>query len=438
MIDRSLSKKNKSTVEVPPSESSSEPEPLSLVERSPQRWVLVGGGIVLGIGIGLAVAFGGTRWFNNSSSPPVQQAIQPTLSVTTAPVESSTVPGRLSATGTVTASNLLPVLPQATGLQVRQVLVDEGQTVQAGQTLAVLDDSVLQTQLQQAQAQLNAAQSVVRQKQAVLNQQRANLAQAQRELQRYQFLANQGAIARQELDTRTTAVETAAQTVAVAQADIANAQAAVQSNQAQIRTLQTQLGQTLVKAPASGVIAQKNAEVGDVTSNQQLFSIIRNDALELQVKVPETQLPQVQVGAPVLITSHADSRIHLSGKVREISPLVDPQTRQATVKIALPSSPLLRPGMFVQAAIASGTTQGLTVPFQAVIPQSEGQATVYVLDNNNIAHARTVETGATIGADNPDTARVAIQSGLQAGDCVVVTGAGYLKDGDKVAVVPPS
>ena len=232
-------------------------------------------------------------------------------------------------------------------------------------------------------------------------------------------------IARQELDTRTTAVETAAQTVAVAQADIANAQAEVQSNQAQIRTLQTQLGQTLVKATASGVIAQKNAEVGDVTSNQQLFSIIRNDALELQV------------GAPVLITSHA-ARIHLSGNLREISPLVDPQTRQATVKIALLSSPLLRPGMFVQAAIASGTTQGLTVPFQAVIPQSKGQATVYVLDNNNIAHARTVETGATIGADNPDTARVTIQSGLQAGDHVVVTGAGYLKDGDKVAIVQPS
>ena len=164
--------------------------------------------------------------------------------------------------------------------------------------------------------------------------------------------------------------------------------------------------------------------MGDVTSNQQLFSIIRNDALELQV------------GAPVLITSHADSRIHLSGNLREISPLVDPQTRQATVKIALLSSPLLRPGMFVQAAIASGTTQGLTVPFQAVIPQSKGQATVYVLDNNNIAHARTVETGATIGA--ADTARVTIQSGLQAGDHVVVTGAGYLKDGDKVAIVQPS
>jgi RND family efflux transporter MFP subunit len=394
---------------------------------------------LIGIGIGVAISFGGTRLMSSKGTPkaaPVK-APPPSLSVTVAPVETSSVNSTLDSTGTIAAFDLLPVLPQATGLQVRQVLASEGQTLQVGQVLAVLDDSVLQTQLQQARAQLESAKAVVRQKQAAFNQQRATLAQTERELKRYQYLSAQGAISRQDLETRSTAVETARESLGVAQANIGSAEADLRNFQAQIDKLQTQIAQTVVRAPASGIVAEKFAAVGDVTSNQKLFTLIRNGVLELQVKIPETQLPQVRIGAPVLVTSNADSRIRLQGTVRDIMPTVDQQTRQGMVKIDLPSSPLLRSGMFVRAAISSGTAKGLTVPVKAVLPQSEGKAIVYTVDGNNVVHAQTVAEGTTMGGENPnsDTAKIEVKSGLKLGDRIVVAGAGYLKDGDKVQVV---
>jgi HlyD family secretion protein len=111
------------------------------------------------------------------------------------------------------------------------------------------------------------------------------------------------------------------------------------------------------------------ARRGDVTSNSnKLFSIIANGELELHVKVPETQLPVVKIGASVDVTSDADSRIQLTGTVREISPLLDADSRQATVKVSLPGSDLLRSGMFLRAALTTSTTEGLTVPAKAVYP----------------------------------------------------------------------
>jgi HlyD family secretion protein len=115
--------------------------------------------------------------------------------------------------------------------------------------------------------------------------------------------------------------------------------------------------------------------------------------------------------------------------------MIDPQTRQATVRIDLPESDLLRPGMFLQAAITSQVVPGLTVPAKAVLPQASGSALVYVLAADNTVRAQTVELGARQNTDNPAQARVEIKRGLQAGDRVVVAGAGYLKDGDRVEVV---
>lgn len=424
--------------DIAPDEFDDLDHPPNFIKGSRRGWLTP---TLIGIGIGVVITLGGMSIMSSGGSkkatPAKTTTPPPSMSVTVAPVATSSVGSTLDATGTVAAFDLLPVLPQATGLQVRQVVASEGQTVQVGQVMAVLDDSVLQTQLQQAKAQLESAKAVVRQKQAAFNQQRATLAQAEREFKRYQYLADRGAISRQDLETRSTAVETARESLGVAQANIGSAQADARNNQAQIQKLQTQIAQTVVKAPASGVVAEKFTAVGDVTSNQKLFTLIRNGVLELQVKIPETQLPQVRIGAPVLITSNADSRIRLAGTVREIMPMVDQQTRQATVKITMPSTPLLHSGMFVRAAISTGTTQGLTVPAKAVLPQSEGKAITYVLDSSNVVHAQPVVTGATSGGENPnsDTARIEIKNGLKLGDRVVVAGAGYLKDGDRVQVI---
>ncbi|TAF31085.1 MAG: efflux RND transporter periplasmic adaptor subunit [Oscillatoriales cyanobacterium] len=525
-------------LEVPDEQSEVwEPEEPEVGPSKGIRWPA----LLAGVGIGVAATLAGVHLVSGKKAPPAvtapavaQQATAQT--VTVAPVESAEVAQTLEATGTVAPYDLLPVLPQANGLQIKQVLVKEGDAVEKGQVMAVLDDSVLRSQIaaaaakvqsadstvEQAEAQVQQAQSAqqeaqagvaqaqagvekaiadaaqsktgVGQAEAGVNQAKAGveqakagiasaqakLAQAQREVSRTQNLAAQGVISQQDLEKRKTERETAAQdvnkakadlnraleeqnkaaeevrsarakvanaeanistaraalssarakvntaaaTVSSARANVGNNAAGVRSNNAQVQQLQTQLEERI-------------GRVGDVSSgSQKLFSIIRGNKLELQLKVPETQVSQVKPGTAVQITSDSDKRIKLSGTVREISPLVDPQNRQATVKIDLPASEFLRSGMFLRASISTATAQGLKVPAKAILPQSDGTSIVYKLVGEDKVQAQPVEVGEITGGAVGDltSARVQIKKGLKAGDKVVVAGAGYLKDGDRVKV----
>lgn len=528
-----------------------EPEAAEVPPSKGTRWPL----LLAGAGIGVAATLLTVHLVSgNSTRPPAAApaaAQQPTVqTVTVATVQSTQVSQTLEATGTVVAYDLLPVLPQANGLQIEQVLVQEGDRVEKGQTMAVLDDSVLRSQIaeatarvqsanstvEQAAAQVQQAQSTqkeaeagvaqalanvekaiadaeqaktgigqaeagVQQARAGVEQARAGIAsaqakleQAQREVNRTQDLANQGVISQQELERRKTErqtalqdvnkakadlnraleeqnkaaeevrsarakvvnaeanistaraavssarakVNTAASAVSSARANVGNNAAGVRSNEAQVKQLQTQLEQTIVRAPDSGLVAERIARVGDVSSgNQKLFSIVRGNKLELQLKVPETQLAQVQPRTPVQITSDSDKRIKLAGTVRDILPLVDPQSRQATVRVDLPQSEFLKSGMFLRGSIATATSQGLTVPTQAILPQSDGSSIVYKLAGENTVQAQKVEVGEISGGAVGDLtdAKIQIKQGLKSGDRVVVAGAGYLKDGDRVKVV---
>ena len=403
--------------------------------KPPQRsrgWLvplLVGTGLGIGLtGLGMTIM---NRPTTKPALTPQSVNLAPSMSVTIAPAELTPVARTLSVTGTVNARDLIPVLPQATGLQIKQILVDEGDSVKSGQTLAVLDSSVLQTQIAQAKAEVESNRAVVRQRQASLAQSRATLAEANSNYQRYKGLADAGAISRQELETRSTTATTAREAISVAQANIASAEADVRISLARVQQQQTQLNQTIVRAPASGVIAEQTAQVGDVAnSTQKIFSIIQNGSLELQAKVPATNLNQVKINAPVVVTSDADSRLRLQGNVREIAPLVDPQSREATVRIDLPATALLRPGMFASGAITIANVPGIAIPAKAVLPQSDGSAIAFVLTNGDIVRSQKITVGEVIGKSN-----VEIVNGLKIGDRVVVAGAGYLKDGDKVQVV---
>lgn len=528
-----------------------EPEETEVPASKGIRWPAV----LAGVGIGVAATLAGVHLVSGKSARPAATApaaAQTPVSqtVTVAAVESAEVAQTLEATGTVVAYDLLPVLPQSNGLQIKQVLVAEGDAVEKGQVMAVLDDSVLRSQIaeavakvqsadstvEQAQAQVQQAQSAqqeaqagvaqaqagvekaiadaaqaktgvgqanagVNQAKAGVNQAKAGiasaeakLAQAQREVNRTQNLASQGVISQQDLEKRKTERDTAVQDVnkakadlnkaleeqnkaaeqvrsaqakvATAEANISTARAAlssarakvntagsavssaranvgnnaagVRSNDARVKQLQTQLEQTIVRAPDSGIVSERIGRVGDVSSgSQKLFSIIRGNKLELQLKVPETQVSQVRPGTAVQITSDSDKRIKLSGTVREISPLVDPQNRQATVKIDLPASEFLRSGMFLRASISTATAQGLKVPAKAILPQSDGSSIVYKLVGDDRVLAQPVEVGEISGGAVGDltSAQVQIKKGLKAGDRVVVAGAGYLKDGDRVKVV---
>ncbi|MBD2595884.1 efflux RND transporter periplasmic adaptor subunit [Nostoc spongiaeforme FACHB-130] len=447
----------------------------------------------MGVGVGIAIALGGMGVLTQlparqekAVANKITPKSQPVLTVTVSPVETTRVSRTLNTTGTIAARDLIPVLPQANGLQVKIIPEDikEGTYIKKGQVLAILDDSMLQAQMSGARAEVESKQAdvgskqagvvsqqatvasyqaIVRQRKADLAQSKAKLEEAQKNYLRYRKLAMAGAISLQELDTRAYTVKTATEAVRLAEENIRSAQANVISAQAttgsavaniykaeaDVRTsvakvvqIQTQLKQTVVRAPISGIVAEKLARVGDVTGippqtqvgtviggTQKLFSIIRDGRLELQAEVPEIQLPQVEIGAAVQITSDIDNRVQLQGRVREIQPLVNDKRREATVKIDLPLTNLLRPGMFARAAITTNTALAMAVPQKAVQPQADGSAIVYTLSGDDLVQSQKVEVGELINSE-----LVEIKNGLQLGDRVIVDGAGYLKDGDRVKV----
>lgn len=393
--------------------------------------------LLVGIGLGLAIAFIGSRLFagraDSTDQPataipeaPAQVSAQ---TVSVAPVQTGSVADRLTVTGTVQAADLLAVTPQIGGLQIRRVLVEAGDRVITGQPLVTLDDTELRTQIQQAEAEIDVAQAHVQQEVANLAQAEATLAEAEANLDRYQSLADQGAVSLEELDSRATQAMTRRESVGVAQADVASAEATVRSRQLELARLQTQLTYTTVNAPTDGIVAERPASVGDVSSlSNEVVSLIQNNQLELAVEVTQAQLPEVAVGAPVTITTSKDPTINLTGTVQEIQPLVDPESRNAQVLIRLPANERLRSGMFLIADIEAGQRSGQTIPAPALLPQPDGSLQVYVLSPEGTAVARTVEVGTRLSD------KVEILQGLQPGEQVIVAGASFVQEGDVVTV----
>jgi HlyD family secretion protein len=453
-----------------------------------------GRGILLGLGLGIAIALAGTKIFSNPSpskpaSTAPSTATKPSVAGQSVSVDTAQMAGVIQSVpiqGTVQARDWILVMPKFPGVQIKSILVEEGQRVETGQTIAVLDNTVQQSQVTQAQAQVSSslakvdtaktqkesaiaqlqsaeaqlvsAQTGVRQKEAVLKQEQAVLKEANSNLRRYQSLAKAGAISGQELESRSTTTIKARESAAVARADIENAKAEVGRAEATVNQAKAGIGQaeaaikgasadlanaiarvrelktqseraTNVTAPSSGIIAKKTAQIGGLTSDKAMFEIIRDGALELQAKVPETVLERVRLGANVQVQSDADRRIKLYGQVREINPVVDNTTRQALLKIDLPSSALLKPGMFLKAALAYGNNSSLTVATESVLSQADGQKLVYVLESGNTVRSQIVSVG------DPKNGRIAVKKGLKPGDRVVLDGAGFLKDGDHVNVV---
>ena len=393
--------------------------------------IVLGGAVLIG-----GLTFGLRQSTVPTADPQTPAALSPSnlRAVTLATVQPQAITRRLDTTGTVRAYDLLPILAQAGNLQIQEVRVDEGAVVQPGQVLAVLDDSVMRAQIQQAESQKVAAQAGVQQRQAALVQAQATLAEAQSNLARFEALGDAGAISAQELESRRTTVATAQEGVRLAQANIVSAQAEVQSQEARISQLRIQLAQTQVLAPSGGMIAERFARIGDLSSGQSpLFSMIRDGRLELEIPLPETQLPQIKAGTAVQVRSDSDPGLQLQGTVREIAPLVNPETRQARIKVDLPASEKLRPGMFLRASIVLASQTGLTVPTGAVMTQADGTSGVFRWVEPDQVRFQAVTLGEVLG--NGEGARLEIVAGLQAGDRVVLEGAAYVKDGDRVQVV---
>ncbi|MEM9274198.1 MAG: efflux RND transporter periplasmic adaptor subunit [Cyanobacteria bacterium P01_F01_bin.143] len=432
--------------------------------------------LIIGIGVGMVISLGITRFISPLAHQESIAASQPETPATESPkklaryvtvteVETSRVARSLKASGTVEAYELIPVMSQATGLQIQEILVDEGNYVRKGQVLARLNSDALEAEylqaqgsLAQAEARLAEIEAGTRSEEIARAEERvrslaAEVARAESDLdlvtirvKRNQTLETEGAVSRDRLDEiynqeriNKANLQQAQARLAEGQQELAQLRAgerpevilAVRAEllqaQGRLQLIQTQLQDATVTAPVSGIIAERDARLGDLTSNSDnLFTIIENGRLELRLEVPETSISQIKPQQQVQITSQYNSQ-PLVGTVREIDPIIDPQSRQATVNIDLPTQVSLKPGMFLRARINTATTQGKTVSVKALLPQTDGSAIAFVVQDNNTVKAQTVEIGEILANE-----QVEVIQGLQSGDRIVVKGSAYLKDGDSV------
>jgi len=321
--------------------------------------------------------------------------------VTVATVQSVDLARTLTVSGTISAWEEVPVGAETGGLVATAVYVDEGSYVRQGQAMVKLNDDVLRAQLAQQDASVKSAEALVAQQDAALDR--------ARELRERGYLSQAG------LDTAEANHRTAA-----AQLDAARA--------ARSETA-TRLAQTTIRAPVSGRVISRSVTRGQIVQpGTELFRVVRDGRLELDAQVPESDLSLVRSGMTAVVTSDRANG-PTGGRVRIVTPEVDPQTRLGVARIALNSGSELKTGMFARAEIALGQLPALVVPSEAVIYR-EGEAGVYVVGSDSTVRFVEVRTGAREGPN------VAIDSGLEAGQRVVVKGAGFLGDGDRVTVAP--
>ena len=296
-----------------------------------------------------------------------------------------------------------PALAFRIGGKISKRFVDVGARVKKDQPLAELDASDVGLQRDAAQAQLSSAE--------------ADLALATSELERYRDLVAQQLVSRSLYDARVSQHE-----AALARVRQARAQADVSVNQA---------GYAVLRAPASGVIAQRLAEAGQVVAaGQTVFVLAEDGEREVAISVPERDARDFSVGRPLAVELWSRPGERFPGSLREISPSADPQARTFAARVSFePGDTPVDLGQSARVYANGGDQPVVTVPLSAV-HEMDGEAAIWVVDpEDSSVHLRPVALGA-YGED-----RVPVLEGLAAGDWVVAAGVHLLLEGQRITPI---
>jgi HlyD family secretion protein len=365
--------------------------------RERRRWVIIGA-VVAALLIVIFVVIM-VRSANNTKAQQAAAANAGQVPTVTVIVPGQSQVGRaVTASGPLAAKRDQPVGIAGSGGRVVRVLVDAGNWVRAGQTLAIVDRSVEAQQASQLAAQVEAA--------------RANAALAQSNYDRALALQGRGFVSKAEIDSKKATRDAAYAQVRVAQAQLAGQRA--------------EIGRLNITAPASGLILARNVEVGQIVSpgSGALFRLAEGGQMEMRAQLSQQDLAFVRVGMPATVTPVGSDRA-FAGTVWQIAPVIDPQSRLGDVRIAVPYDPAMRPGGFADAKITAGTTTAPMLPQSAVLSDDKGNY-VYLVNGNNMIERRDIR----IGTVN-DTG-VTIAAGLSGSESVVLSAGPFLTPGQKV------
>ena len=362
----------------------------------------------------------------NAQEPVPRAARLPAATVVKAVVANMTQTVPIN--GSLVARETVTVMPQVTGYQIVEVAADVGDTVPKGKVLVRLDRAPLEAQLKQADAEIAAAKATIAQNRSQIEGQQATLTQATTSLERARKLLASGAGAQSRLDDAEATFAGAASGLQAARDAVGTAEAQLQQIEARREELALQLSRTNVVAPVEGVVATRNANVGQTAGmdTTAMFTLIQGGEIEFDGQIIETAMGEVKPGQKAMLRlSGFEER---RGTVRLLSPNVDPKTRLGSVKISVDDDRGLPIGIFASAIVTTNAHDAIAVPLSAVVPSSAG-ATIQVVAEDGTIDVRTVTTG-IVEKDLIEIAR-----GLRAGETVVAKSGPFFRDGMKIRPV---
>jgi RND family efflux transporter MFP subunit len=349
--------------------------------------------------------------------------------VAESPVAAGGVAAVLEATGYVTARREATASFKISG-KLSQVLIEEGERVEAGQVIARLDDTDARAQLQLAEARLLAAQ-------AQLGEIQVKLDQAQRDLKRQRELRNKRLASEESLENAGTLLDSLS-----AQLEAQRSQ--VDVAEAEVRVAQVSYDNTILRAPFSGVVVAKTAQPGEIVSPSSagggytrtgIGTIVDMASLEIEVDVNEAYINRVKPGQPVQAVLDAYPDWKIPAAVIAIIPTADRSKATVKVRIAInQKDPRILPDMGVRVSFLESPSKeqelkGVLVPGTAVV-ERDGKPAVFVVDGDR-ARRRAVTLGQSLGE------RRLVEQGLKLGERVVRDPPSGLSDGMRVAARTP-
>ena len=340
---------------------------------------------------------GGAGGAGGRGGPSVVLAATDVSGVTRGPIESG-----VAVTGDLRPIETVEVRARLEG-DLEGVYVREGDRVSAGQLLARFEASEQESQRRSAEAERESARAV--------------LSTAQWNLEQSEELFKAGAIPERDVRTARDAVSAA--------------RARLSAAESQVRATSSNASDTRVLAPTAGVIATRTVENGmHVARSAPMFTLVKNDVLELAANVPARFANDVRVGQVARFT--ADGR-SIDGRVARVSPTVDPQTRAVTVYVQVPNaSGALKGNTFAQGRVVGRTIpDAVLVPLSAVreLPDDAGR---YVF---RIVNDKVQRTNITTGVIDESRGVAEVTEGLQPGDRVISGNIGTVGDGMKATIV---
>ncbi len=401
--------------------------------RSDRKFLMFSMGAFLGISnlmLG-ACAFNRTESADKKALSPGTE-FNP-IAVSTAVAEAHQVPLYTEATGSFVAEESSNVAPLTSG-RVTETPVEVGARVEKGQVIARLDDSDASLRLQQAKASAEQAEAALRQAEARIgfngsgfkaeevpealsarasyDSALADSRMANADAQRYESLLKTGDVSRSSYEKQMTLAETAK-----AKADtslkqyetalnnarqnyhsMASAQALLSNARSQLAQAQKALDDTIIRAPISGYVTERQIAIGEyVSPSSRIVTIVQENPIKLQLQIPGVDASRVGIGMQVAAKIENYAAREFEGKITALNPALDPNSRSLMVEAKFDNPKLeLRPGMFATArVILHGMEKAIMAPREAVLVDPTINSSEAFVVQGGKAHVRVVQVGDT-------------------------------------------